>query len=178
MSDHRPESRTDALVIRPAVPADAPIIVGLIRELAAYEKEPLERVKVDEADILRDGFGPRPRFECLLAELGGRPGAFALFFYNYSTWEGRAGIYVEDMYVSEWARGRGIGRRLLAAIAALAEVRGCPRIDLSALQWNPARAFFERAGLIELAEWRPYRLSGSALAALAAEGRAGAGQGP
>jgi ribosomal protein S18 acetylase RimI-like enzyme len=164
--------RAAAIVVRPATPADAPIIVQLIRELAAYEREPLASVKVTVADILRDGFGPRQRFECLLVEVGVRPAGFALFFHNYSTWEGRAGIYVEDIFVSEWARGRNIGRRLLAEIAAIAEARGCPRVDLSVLHWNPARAFYERIGLVEMSDWRPYRLRGEALAALAMEGRA------
>jgi ribosomal protein S18 acetylase RimI-like enzyme len=166
------EAQADAIIVRPATPADAPTIVQLIRELAAYEKEPLAGVKVTEADILRDGFGPQQRFESLLVDVGGRPAGFALFFHNYSTWEGRAGIYVEDIFVSEWARGRNIGRRLLAEIAAIAEARGCRRVDLSVLQWNPARAFYERIGLVEMSEWRPYRLKGAALAALAAEARA------
>ena len=171
-SNDRTEPPADAIVVRPATPADAPIIVQLIRELAAYEKEPPSNVKVAEVDILRDGFGPQQRFESLLVDVGGRPAGFALFFHNYSTWEGRAGIYVEDVFVSEWARGRNIGRRLLAEIAAIAEARGCRRVDLSVLQWNPARAFYERIGLVEMSEWRPYRLKGAALAALAAEARA------
>jgi len=162
----------DPVVIRPATPADAPVIVDLIRELAVYEKEPLTSVKATEADILRDGFGPTPRFECLLVEVGSRPAGFSLFFHNYSTWEGRAGLYVEDIFVSEWARGRNIGRRLLAAISALAETRGCTRIDLSVLHWNPARAFYERLGFVETAEWRRYRLHGEALRRLAAEAAA------
>jgi len=172
------ELLADAIVVRPATPADAPIIVRLIRELAAYEREPLASVKVTEADILRDGFGPRQRFESLLVHVVGRPAGFALFFHNYSTWEGRAGIYVEDIFVSEWARGRNIGRRLLAEIAALAEARGCRRVDLSVLHWNPARAFYERIGLVEMSDWRPYRLKGEALAALAAEARGEAARGP
>jgi GNAT superfamily N-acetyltransferase len=172
MSNDQGDRPADHLTIRAATPADAATIVALIRELATYEKEPLTGVKTTEADILRDGFGPSPRFECRLAELGGRPAGFALFFHNYSTWEGRAGIYVEDIFVSEWARGRNVGRRLLAAIAATAEARGCRRIDLSVLHWNPARVFYERIGLVELADWRPYRLKDEALAALAAEGRA------
>jgi ribosomal protein S18 acetylase RimI-like enzyme len=176
MSNDQTEVQTDALVVRPATPADAPTIVQLIRELADYEKEPLTSVKATEADILRDGFGPQRRFESLLVEVGGRPAGFALFFHNYSTWEGRAGIYVEDIFVSEWARGRNIGRRILAEIAAIAEARGCRRVDLSVLHWNPARAFYERIGLVEMSDWRPYRLRGDALAALAAEGRTAAGR--
>jgi GNAT superfamily N-acetyltransferase len=171
MPNGRASPPVDNPIVRPATPADAPTIVALIRELAIYEKEPLTSVRATEADVLRDGFGPTPRFECLLAELEGRPAGFALFFHNYSTWEGRAGIYIEDLFVSEWARGRNIGRRLLAAVAAIAESRGCRRVDLSVLQWNPARAFYERIGLVEMSEWRPYRLKDAALATLAAEGR-------
>ncbi len=162
----------DAVVIRPATPADAGTIIDLIRELAIYEKEPSTSVKASEADILRDGFGPTPRFECLLVEAAGLPAGFALYFHNYSTWEGRAGIYVEDVFVSEWARGRNIGRLLLAAISALAEARGCTRVDLSVLHWNPARAFYERLGFVETQEWRRYRLHGEALRRLAAESAA------
>jgi len=172
MSNEQPGLQTDGLVIRPATPADAGTIVDLIRELAIYEKEPLTSVKATEADILRDGFGPTSRFECLLVELDGRPAAFTLFFHNYSTWEGRAGIYVEDIFVSEWARGRDIGRRLLVAISALALQRGCTRVDLSVLHWNPARGFYERLGFVETAEWRRYRLHGEPLRQLAAEGSA------
>ena len=175
MPNDRTEPRADAIVVRPATPADAPIIVQLIGELAAYEKEPPSSVKVAEADILRDGFGPQRRFEALLVEVGGRAAGFALFFHNYSTWEGRAGLYVEDIFVSEWARGRNVGRRLLAEVAAIAEARGFLRVDLSVLQWNPARAFYERIGLVEMTEWRPYRLKGEALASLAAEARAAPG---
>jgi ribosomal protein S18 acetylase RimI-like enzyme len=178
MPNDRVELLAEAVVVRAATPADAPIIVQLIRELAAYEKEPIASVKATEADILRDGFGPQRRFECLLVEVGGRPAGFALFFHNYSTWEGRAGIYVEDIFVSEWARGRNIGRRLLAEIASVAEDRGCRRVDLSVLHWNPARAFYERIGLVEMSDWRPYRLRGEALAALALEGRSAAARRP
>jgi GNAT superfamily N-acetyltransferase len=153
------------------VPADAGTIVRLVRELAAYEKAPPASVKIGEADVLRDGFGAERRFECLLAEVGRRAAGFALFFHNYSTWEGRAGLYVEDIYVSEWARGTGVGRRLLAAVAAVAQARGCPRIDLWVLHWNPARTFYERLGFAEMSEWRPYRMTGDAIAALAAEAK-------
>jgi ribosomal protein S18 acetylase RimI-like enzyme len=155
--------------IRPAVPADAPTIVQLVRELAEYEREPLANVRITETDVLRDGFGPERRFECLLAEIDGRAAGFALFLHNYSTWLGRAGIHVEDIYVSEWARGSGLGRRLLAAVAAAARARGCRRVDLSVLHWNPARAFYERIGFKELSEWRPYRLADESLDRLAAE---------
>jgi ribosomal protein S18 acetylase RimI-like enzyme len=169
MPNAQETSEAGPIVIRPATAADVGTIVALIRELAIYEKEPLTTVKATEADILRDGFGPAPRFECLLVEADGRAAGFALYYHNYSTWEGRAGIYVEDIFVSEWARGRNIGRRLLAAISALAEARGCTRVDLSVLHWNPARGFYERLGLVETAEWRRYRLQDEALRRLAAE---------
>jgi ribosomal protein S18 acetylase RimI-like enzyme len=176
MPNVQTEPSTGAIHVRPATPADAAVLVQLIRDLAVYEKEPLTSVKVTEADILRDGFGPQQRFECLLVEVGGRPAGFTLFFHNYSTWEGRTGLYVEDLYVSEWARGRNIGRRLLAEVAAIAEARGYRRVDLSVLDWNPARGFYERIGMVDMTMWRPYRLKGEALATLAAEARSAAGR--
>jgi GNAT superfamily N-acetyltransferase len=155
--------------VRPAASADAETIVQLVRELAVYEKQPLSVVKITEADVLRDGFGALARFEVLLAELDGKIEGFALIFDNYSTWEGRAGIYIEDLFVRERARGKGLGRRLLAAIAALAVARGCPRIDLNVLDWNPTRAFYHRIGIRHMEAWLPYRISGAAIAALASE---------
>jgi GNAT superfamily N-acetyltransferase len=162
---------TDAAVtIRAAVRADAATIVRLIRELARYED--LEHhVNATEADLLRDGFGPNPRFECLLAERAGDAIGFALFFHSYSTFEGRAGLYLEDLYVAERARGSGVGRRLMAALAAIALERGCARFDLSVLDWNPARDFYHRMGFAQTESWLPYRLQGAALEALAAEAR-------
>lgn len=160
------------VVIRPARPQDAPVIVELIRELAIYENEPLSTVKATEADILRDGFGPRPVFEVLLAEVAGTVEGFVLFLPNYSTWEGRAGIHIEDLFVRERARGQRLGRRLLAEVAALARARGCLRIDLNVLDWNPTRGFYERLGLVEMKEWRPYRMRAEVIALLAAEARA------
>jgi len=164
------------VTVRPATPADAATLVALVRELAVYEREPLSSVKMTEADVLRDGFGPQRRFEALIAEADGRAAGFALFFHNYSTWEGRAGIYVEDIYVSEWARGLGVGRRLVAEVAAIARERGCPRVDLWVLHWNPARKFYERMGFADMSEWKPYRLSGEALAKVAAEADGGDGR--
>ena len=159
-----------AVAVRPARPEDAATIVALVRELAVFEREPLSSVKLSEADILRDGFGATPRFELLVASLDGRVEGFALFFPNYSTWEGRAGIHVEDLYVREAARGHGLGRRLMAEIARLAVARGWPRIDLSVLHWNPARRFYERLAMDELTEWRIYRMNAAAIAHLAATG--------
>ena len=160
-------ARTAAL-IRPARPDDAAVVVELIRELAAYEREPASSVRVSEADLLRDGFGPTPRFELLVAELGGVVAGFALFFTSWSTWEGRPGLYLEDLFVREAARGHGLGRRLLAAVARLALERGYPRLDLCVLDWNPARRFYDSIGMRERQDWRPYRLDQAGIAGLAA----------
>lgn len=156
-----------SITVRAATPDDVGTILRFVRELAAFERQP-DAVKATEADLLRDGFGPRPRFEARIAELDGAPAGFALFFHNYSTWEGRAGLFLEDIYVTESARRHGVGRRLVEDLAALAVERGCARFDLSVLQWNPARRFYEGAGFRHLEEWLPYRLDGAALAALAA----------
>lgn len=153
-------------MIRAAAPADAGTILRLIRELAAFEGL-AEQVRVAERDILRDGFGVPPRFQCLLAEVDGKAVGFALYFYSYSTFEGRPGIYLEDLYVVEAARGRDIGRRLMARLAATALQQDCRRIDLAMLHWNPARRFYERLGLTQVADWLPFRLEGEALRHLA-----------
>jgi GNAT superfamily N-acetyltransferase len=155
--------------VRPALPADATEIVAMVRELALFEREPLANVEASPADILRDCFGENPRAEVLIGELDGGIAGFVLFFHNYSTWLARAGLYVEDLYVREAARGTGLGRRLIAAVARLAVERGCRRLDLSVLEWNPARRFYERLGFQEMADWRPYRLEGDALVRLAGE---------
>jgi GNAT superfamily N-acetyltransferase len=152
--------------IRPATAGDAAAIVRLVRELADYEKL-ADQVRITEADVLRDGFGERPRFECLLAELDGEAVAFALFFHNYSTFEGRPGIYLEDLHVTEAARGLGIGQRLMGRLAALALERGCRRLELWALHWNPARDFYQRLGFRQMEDWLPYRIDGDALWRLA-----------
>jgi GNAT superfamily N-acetyltransferase len=156
------------VTIRPATATDAATIVRMIRALADYEKL-LDQVRIEEADVLRDGFGPRPCFECLLAESDGEALGFALYLGDYSTFEGRAGIFVEDLFVVEAARGRGVGRRLLARLAAIARERGASSLNLNVLDWNPARAFYRRLGFVEAKAWQPYRLSGAALERLAAE---------
>lgn len=156
-------------VVRATRPGDEGTILGLIRELAEFEAL-LHEVRATEADIRRDGFGAQPRFECLLAELDDDPVGFALFFHNYSTFEGRAGLYLEDIYVRPAARGRGVGRALMRALARTAVERGCARFELSVLHWNPARSFYGELGFTQLADWLPYRLTGAALARLAEEG--------
>jgi len=154
------------IAVRLAIPEDAGTIFALIRELAAFE-ELLHEVRATEADIRRDGFGPQPRFECLLADLRDEPVGFALFFHSYSTFEGRAGLYLEDIYVRPSARGRGVGRALMRALAQAALERGCARFELSVLHWNPARHFYDELGFTQMTDWLPYRLTGEALARLA-----------
>lgn len=154
--------------IRPARPADVPAILRLIGELARFEHAE-DQVKATENDLLRDGFGDRPAFEALIAENDGAVVGFALYFPNYSTWEGRPGLYLEDLYVQSGERQSGIGRQLLAAVAARCIALGGRRVDLQVLNWNPARQFYAKIGLGQQTEWLPYRLTGTALEALAAE---------
>ncbi len=154
------------ILIRDAVPDDVPVILTLIRELAEFEHEP-DAVVATEADLLRDGWGAEKRFSCRIVERDGKVCGFALWFFNYSTWRGRAGLYVEDLYVSPWARSGGIGARLIRDMATIAVSHGCPRMDLNVLHWNPARQFYERLGIRHLEEWLPYRIAGEDLAKLA-----------
>jgi GNAT superfamily N-acetyltransferase len=156
------------IIIRDAEPGDVPTILRFVRELAMFENE-LEAVVATEADFLRDGFGPARRFFCRIALLDDAPAGFTLWFRNYSTWQGRAGLYIEDLYVTEAARGQGVGRRLLADLARIAIQEKAGRIDLSVLHWNPARGFYEAAGLTHRDDWLPYRIEGAAIAALATE---------
>jgi GNAT superfamily N-acetyltransferase len=156
------------VTIRPAVEADAAAILGFVKELAEFERE-AHAVKSTVDDIRREGWGPDPVFEALMAELDGVPVGFALTFRNYSTWEGRAGLFVEDLYVQPPARKYGVGRTLLAAVARRAVERGCKRVDLNVLNWNPARGFYDRIGFQQMEEWLPYRLTGEALTKLASE---------
>jgi GNAT superfamily N-acetyltransferase len=156
--------------IRNAEPADAATIVRLIRELAVFENL-LEQVRITEADVLRDGFGARPCFECLLAEAGGEAVGFAIHRPNYSTFEGRPGLFVEDLFVAEEARRLRVGRLLMARLAAIAHERGCSHMNLAVLHWNPAREFYDRIGFSHLEDWLPYGISGHELARLAADDR-------
>lgn len=153
-------------LIRPATIADAETILSLVQALAIYEKEPLSTVKATAEDFRRDGFGAEKRFEALIAELDGAPVGFALYFHNYSTWEGRAGLFVEDLFVLESARGHGLGRQLITALAAIADARGCRRLDLNVLDWNPTRDFYHRLGIHHKTEWLPYRMTQPELARL------------
>jgi GNAT superfamily N-acetyltransferase len=153
--------------IRPAIPADIPLILRFIRELALYEREP-DAAVATEADLLRDGFGPTPRFRSVIAEWAGEPAGFALFFTSYSTWRGHHGIRLEDLYVTSAMRGKGIGKALLAHLAQIAVAEGCPRLEWDVLNWNtPAIGFYESLGAKPLSEWTIMRLSNEALDSLA-----------
>lgn len=178
------------LVIRPALPADVPTILRFIRELAEYERE-ADKAVATEADLLRDGFGldrdgvainpaPTVRFRALMAEWEGSPAGFALYFNSYSTWVGRHGVRLEDLYVTPALRGQGVGKALLAALARIAVDEGCSRLEWDVLTWNqPAIAVYRRIGATTQEEWRIMRLSGEALQALAAgTGSAGGESGP
>ncbi len=157
------------LNIRTAVPADVPTILRFIRELALYEREP-DAVVATEDDLLRDGFGPTPRFKAIIADLDSEPVGFALYFTSYSTWRGHHGIRLEDLYVTPSMRGKGIGKALLAQLARIAVDEGCPRLEWDVLEWNaPAIAVYERVGAHILNEWRIMRLSGEALQTLASQ---------
>ncbi len=154
--------------IRAATPTDIPLILDLIRALATYEREP-DAVKTTAADLLRDGFGERPVFECFIAEDGhGEAAGFALFFYNYSTWRGRAGIHLEDLFVLPKFRGLGIGKSLLARVAARAAEQGCVRLQWDVLEWNQtAIDFYQGLGAQFLDEWRIMRVNDEAIQSLA-----------
>jgi GNAT superfamily N-acetyltransferase len=154
--------------IRFAIADDAALLLEFIRELAAYERAP-DAVVASEDDLRRHGFGPERHFEALLAFVEDKPAGFALFYPDFSTWHGRPGLYLEDLYVKDWARRRGVGRRLIARLAAIAIERGWPDIHFNVLDWNPARGFYHRLGIAPREEWRPYAATGDALRRLAAE---------
>jgi GNAT superfamily N-acetyltransferase len=154
------------ITIRAATAADVGLLLRFIRELAVFERAP-EWVIATEADLLRHGFGPEPQFEAILAFLDGEPAGAALFHSRFSTWLGRPGLYLEDLYVAEAARGHGVGRRLMARLAAIALERGWGRIDFQVLDWNPARNFYERLGLGPVGEWLRYGGDEAALRRLA-----------
>ena len=153
--------------IAPATPDDVPAILGMIRELAEYEKL-LDRVSATEASLRRDLFGPRPYAEVLIGRLDGRAVGYALFFHSYSTFLARPGIYLEDVYVQPAVRGRGIGKALLQRVAAVARERDCGRLEWSVLDWNkPSIDFYVSLGAIPNEGWTMYRLDEDAIAALA-----------
>jgi GNAT superfamily N-acetyltransferase len=157
-----------SLSIRSATPADISLIGQFIRDLAEYERLAHE-VRFDEAVMAQKLFGPRPFAEVLIGEIDGTPQGFALFFHNFSTFEGRPGIYLEDLFVRPDARGLGLGKALLSKLAALAVERDCARLEWSVLDWNtPAIDFYKALGARPMDEWTVYRVDGDALTGLAA----------
>jgi GNAT superfamily N-acetyltransferase len=155
------------LVIRPAVRGDCDLIFAFVRELAEYEKL-LDKVDATAADIERDLFGASARVFCDIAEAEGKPAGFALWFYNYSTFRGRHGIYLEDLFVRPAFRGRGLGKALLANLAKRAVAEKCSRVEWSVLDWNePSIAFYKSLGATAMDEWTIFRLTDAALRNLA-----------
>lgn len=158
------------LVIRKAQAADVGIILKLIRGLAEYERAPNAVVATHE-DLLRDGFAAAPKFHCVIAEWEGSAVGFALYFYSYSTWRGRPGLYLEDLFVLPEYRGKGIGKALLLHLAKIAVDEKCARYEWQVLDWNtPAIEFYEALGARRMKEWLPMRVDGDALLELAKRG--------
>jgi GNAT superfamily N-acetyltransferase len=151
--------------IRPATQDDIPLMLSLIRALAEYEREP-HSVKITEEQLLRDGFGENPYYECVIAESNGTAAGFALYFPIYSTWQGPS-LHLEDLFVRPEFRGLGLGKALLNHVAAAALKRGCTRLQWDVLEWNqPAIDFYHSIGATMLHEWRRMRVTGDALQAL------------
>jgi GNAT superfamily N-acetyltransferase len=160
---------TDRLSIRPASPADVGLIQALIHELAVFEKLEHEAL-ASEADLHAALFTPRPAAEVLIAEYDGKPAGMALFFTTFSTFLGKPGLYLEDLFVRADFRRLGIGRRLMTTLAKLAVERGYGRFEWSVLDWNtPAITFYRSLGAVPMDEWTVQRVSGPALLALAAQ---------
>jgi len=157
----------DTVTIRPAAAHELPLVLEFIRELAVYERLEHE-MSATTADLATSLFGPRRYAEVVFACLDGTPVGFALFFHNFSTFIGKPGIYLEDLFVRPQARGRGIGRRLLAWLARTTLERGCARLDWAVLDWNaPSIAFYCSVGAVAQDEWTIMRVSGAALEDLA-----------
>lgn len=155
------------LAIRPATRADLPLIAEFIRDLAEYERLSHE-VRFDEAKLGENLFGPRPYAEVVIGEIDGTPQGFALFFHNFSTFEGRPGIYLEDLFVRPEARGSGLGKALLAHLAQLCVTRDCARLEWWVLDWNaPSIGFYQSLGAKMMDEWTVMRVDGEALKMLA-----------
>jgi GNAT superfamily N-acetyltransferase len=155
------------LRIRAAVVDDVPLILSFIRKLAEYEKLSNE-VVATEAGIRESMFGARPVAEAVIASWGGEPAGFALYFHNFSTFQGRPGIYLEDLFVEPAYRRKGIGKALFGHLAQIANERSCGRLEWSVLDWNqPSIEFYVSLGAIAKAEWTTYRLSGDSLKKLA-----------
>jgi len=161
---------TDSIFqIRLAQPDDVPVILALIHELAEYERAPNEVIATE--NLLRENlFGPNPAAEVLLGEANNEPVCFALFFHNFSTWMGRRGLYLEDLFVRPERRGNGYGRALLVRLAQIARERECGRMEWAVLDWNePAIQFYRKLGALPNDDWTIFRLTRDAIARLAEE---------
>jgi GNAT superfamily N-acetyltransferase len=157
----------DTITIRPATRDDVPVVLEFIRDLARYERLEHE-VSASETDLGEALFGERRFAEVVFACTDGEPVGFALFFHNFSTFKGRPGIYLEDLFVRPEARGRGIGKRLLVHLARTALERRCARLEWAVLDWNePSIGFYRSVGAVPMDEWTTFRLTGDALALLA-----------
>jgi GNAT superfamily N-acetyltransferase len=162
---------SDRLTIRSATEHDVPTILGFIRALAEYEHLEHEVVATEES-LRKTLFGPRAYAEVVFACVNDEPLGFALFFHNYSTFLGKPGIYLEDLFVRPEARGRGLGKRLLTWLAQTAVARDCGRLEWAVLDWNePSINFYKSLGAVHKHEWQIFRLTGEALTALAVQGR-------
>jgi len=155
------------MVVRNATLDDVPTILRFIKELADYERAPEEAIATPE--LLTEAlFSDRPACECFIGEIDGQPEGFALFFHNFSTWKGKRGVYLEDLYITPAARGKGLGKALLARVAKVAVDRGCPRLEWNVLDWNePALQFYRALGAEPMTEWTIHRVTGEALSRLA-----------
>ena len=174
----RHPTRVPGLFIRSAERGDVALLLSLIRELAEFEKL-LDRVEADEATLAGELFGSRPVAEALIAELDGEPVGFAVFFHNFSTFVGRKGLYLEDLYVKPHARRRGVGRALITFVAKIAVERRCGRFEWSVLDWNTrAVDFYRSLGAVAMDEWTVQRVTGDALERLAKAGSSNRGQTP
>jgi len=159
----------DDITVRLATAADVGLLLRFIRELAVFERAP-DAVVATEADLLRHGFAAdTPEFEALLAFIGDEPAGMALFHKRFSTWAGQPCMYLEDLYVAEFARARGVGRVLMTRLAQVTLERAWRRIDFQVLDWNPARNFYARLGISHLPEWLRYGADEAALRKLAAQ---------
>lgn len=158
---------TTPFQIKPASAADVPLISQLIRELAEYERAPNDAIAT-EPQLREVLFGSKPAAEVLLAFQGDEAVGFAVYFFNFSTWLGQPGLYLEDLFVRPTARGRGYGRKLLERLAEIAQARGCGRMEWAVLDWNePAIQFYRKLGAKPMDEWTVFRLTSDGIADLA-----------
>ena len=162
---------SDLIQIRAAEKEDVPLILRFIRDLAAYEKLSASCVATEE--LIHDSlFGPKPCAEAILAYYNDEPAGFAIFFHNFSTFLGRRGLYLEDLFVTPHLRGKGIGKAMLTLLARLAKERGCGRFEWAVLDWNtPSIEFYKRLGAVPLDDWTVFRITGAALDNLAGQSK-------